>query len=98
MIRKIELELLLAGDEKEERSEDFNIRQLLKLQNNKKSKEETTSGQEFQINLLDARFQALFDGMDDRFGIDKSDPNFKPADGMKRVLSEQSSRRKRKKE
>lgn len=44
MIRKIELELLLAGDEKEERSEDFNIRQLLKLQNNKKSKEETTSG------------------------------------------------------
>ena len=44
MIRKIELELLLVGDEKEERSEDFNIRQLLKLQNNKKSKEETTSG------------------------------------------------------
>jgi len=100
---KEELELLLAGDDKEEQNKDFNMRQLIKLQTkkskkkNKKTTEEatTTSGQEFEINVDDTRFKSLFDGTDDRFGIDKTSTNFKPTVSMKMILNEQSTRRKK---
>merc|ERR1711862_927491 len=100
---KEELELLLAGDDKEEQNKDFNMRQLIKLQTkkskkkNKKTTEEatTTSGQEFEINVDDARFKSLFDGTDDRFGIDKTSTHFNPTVSMKMILNEQSTRRKK---
>ena len=109
---KEELELLLAGDAKEEQSKDFNMRELIKLQTKKststtrrqqqhakkKSKDAVSvSGEEFEINVQDTRFKALFDGTDDRFGIDKTNPSFKPTDSMKMILGEQSKRRKRRK-
>jgi len=70
-----------------------------KLRGKRKRKEEalasTVSGGDFQINLQDDRFNSLLDGNDARFGIDRTDPNFKETPGMLAVLKEQNKRRKR---
>ena len=52
-------------------------------------------GKNFKMDTTDSRFAAVFEGEDDRFGIDRTDPSFKDTDAMQQVLSEQTQRRKR---
>jgi len=106
---KEDLELLIAGDDRDEEARDFDMRGLQRLEQNKDKKlrgsrkrkeEERTAdiaGKEFQIDTKDDRFAALLDGQDSRFGIDRTDPNFKETAGMRDILAEQSRRRKSKK-
>jgi hypothetical protein len=54
-------------------------------------------GRDFKIDTTDNRFAAVLAGTDDRFGIDRTDPNFKETDAMKEILAEQTKRRKAKK-
>lgn len=103
-----ELELLLAGEHEEEEARDYDIRGIQRMEKNKdkklkggrKRKEEKiaadVSGKDFKINVDDDRFAAVLEGSDDRFGIDKTDPNFKDTSAMREILSEQSKRRKTK--
>jgi hypothetical protein len=104
-----ELELLLAGEENDERARDFDIRELerleklkgKKLRGSRKRKEteraSNVAGAEFKLDLQDDRFKAVLEGDDDRFGIDRTDPNYRETPAMKAILLEQTRRRKSKK-
>jgi hypothetical protein len=103
-----ELELLVAGDGNDD-AKDYDMRGLLRLDKNKekklkgsrKRKEELRAtdvgDSSFQVDMKDTRFQAVLEGADDRFGIDRTDPNFKETPGMRAILAEQATRRKRRK-
>lgn len=105
-----QLELLLAGEHNEELERDFNIRGIQRLEKNKdkkftgsrKRKEakvtSDVAGTDFKVNVQDDRFKAVLDGADDRFGIDKTDPNYKDTSAMREILSEQINRRKKKRQ
>ena len=105
---KNELELLLAGEDDEEQARDFDIRGIERMEKNKgkklrgsrKRKEEKlaadVAGTDFKVDINDNRFAAVLDGSDDRFGIDKTDSNFKDTTAMREILSEQTKRRKKK--
>jgi len=105
---KEELELLVAGEDGDEAARDFDMRGLERLEKNKdkklrggrKRKEEkyaaNVTGTDFKVNIADDRFNALLDGSDDRFGIDRTDPNFKETGAMREILAEQTRRRKKK--
>ena len=70
-----------------------------KLRGSRKRKEDaiasTTTGTSFQIDTADDRFSALMEGTDARFGIDRTDPQYKETPAMQRILAEQSKRRRR---
>ena len=72
-----------------------------KLRGKRKLKEDAfaadVTGGGFQIDLHDDRFKALLDGNDERFGIDRTDSNFKETQAMRDLLKEQTKRRKRRK-
>lgn len=103
-----DLELLVAGDEDEGEAKDFDMRGLQRLEKNRdkrlrgarKRKEEKIAanikGADFTVDTTDARFNAVFEGNDDRFGIDLTDSNFKETAVMRAILVEQTRRRKRK--
>jgi len=105
---KEELELLLAGDNDEEVARDFDMRGIHRLEKNKnkklrgsrKRKEEKLvaglSGKEFSLDLKDDRFAAVLEGNDGRFGIDRTDPQYKETQAMRDILDEQKNRRKKK--
>ncbi len=107
---KEQLELLLAGEHAEEEARDYDIRGIQRMEKNKgkklkgsrKRKEAKkaadVSGSNFKINVDDDRFKAVLDGSDGRFGIDKTDPNFKDTTAMRNILSEQTKRRKNKRQ
>jgi hypothetical protein len=109
-ISKEELELLMAGEQAEEEARDYDIRGIQRLEKNKgkklkgsrKRKEAKiaadVSGSGFKINVDDNRFNAVLDGSDGRFGIDKTDPNFKNTTSMREILHEQTQRRKNKRQ
>jgi len=92
-----------ASDEEVEK--DFDMRGLAriqkhtgkKLKGSRKRKEEElaaeVSGADFKIDVKDDRFNALLDGADARFGIDRTDTSFKDTPAMKEILAEQSRRR-----
>jgi hypothetical protein len=97
----------LFTDEEDEK--DYDMRGIRRIQKNKDKKlrgsrkrKETelaanVSGRDFKIDTKDQRFAAVLAGTDDRFGIDRTDPNFKGTDAMKEILAEQTKRRKAKK-
>ena len=105
---KQELELLLAGENEEEEARDYDIRGIQRIEKNKNKKlqgsrkrkeeklSEDVSGKDFKLDVQDSRFAAVLEGSDDRFGIDKTDPNFKDTPAMQKILSEQTERRKKK--
>jgi len=105
---KQELELLVAGDDHDEEARDFDMRGLERLEKNKdkklrgarKRKEDklaaNTTGTDFKVDVTDERFSRVLDGTDDRFGIDRTDPNFKETSAMSEILAEQTRRRKKK--
>jgi hypothetical protein len=104
-----ELELLLAGEENDEETRDYDMRELRrveklkdkKLRGSRKRKEEdraaSVSGADFKVDLQDERFKAVLEGHDDRYGIDRTDPRYKETPAMKQILTEQARRRKSKK-
>jgi hypothetical protein len=105
---KQELKLLMAGEDAEEEARDYDMRGIQRLEKNKgkklkgsrKRKEAKiaadVSGSEFKVNVNDNRFKAVLDGSDGRFGIDKTDPNYKDTTSMREILNEQTKRRKNK--
>jgi len=105
-----ELELLLAGEYDEEQARDYDIRGIQRMEKNKGKKLKGSrnrkeakvaadvSGADFKVDVYDDRFKAVLDGSDDRFGIDKTDPNFKDTSAMQKILSEQTKRRKKKRQ
>ena len=105
-----ELELLLAGDNTEEQERDYDIRGIQRMEKNKgkklkggrKRKEDKiaadVSGTGFKVDVHDNRFSAVLDGSDGRFGIDKTDPNYKDTSAMRDILAEQTRRRKKKRQ
>jgi len=107
---KEQLELLLAKEHAEEDTRDYDIRGIQRIEKNKgkkfkgsrKRKEAKivadVSGTNFKINVNDDRFKAVLDGGDERFGIDKTNPNFKDTTSMREILNEQSKRRKNKRQ
>ena len=106
---KEELQLLVAGEEGDEDALDYDMRGLVrmdKLKGNKlkgarKRKHEklvsNVSGVDFKIDTKDSRFAAVFQGDNDRFGIDRTDPNFKETEAMRQILSVQAAQRKARK-
>ena len=72
-----------------------------KLRGSRKRKEAeiaaNVSGTEFKIDTTDERFAALLEGNDERFGIDRTDPQYKETPAMNEVLAEQTKRRNAKK-
>lgn len=104
-----ELELLMAGAGDEEEDKDYDIRGLQRLEQNKTKKlkgarkrkeaalEANLVGTNFKVDMQDDRFSAVLDGKDDRFGIDRTDPNFKETPAMREIMAEQTRRRKKRK-
>lgn len=90
----------------EEEARDFHMRDLIRIEKNKskklkgsrKRKEQeiasNLSGSEFKIDTRDSRFAAVLEGDDDRFGIDRTNPNYKETPAMREILAEQTKRRK----
>jgi hypothetical protein len=106
---KEELQLLVAGEEGEEDARDYNMRGLVriaklkghKVKGARKRKQDklasNVAGGDFKIDTKDSRFAAVFQGENDRFGIDCTDPNFKETEAMREILAEQTKRRKARK-
>lgn len=71
-----------------------------KLKGSRKRKEQdmvsNASGLDFKIDTTDSRFSAVLEGDDDRFGIDRTNPNYKETPAMREILAEQTKRRKEK--
>jgi hypothetical protein len=71
-----------------------------KLRGSRKRKEEdivsSTSGLGFKLDTTDDRFAAVLEGDDQRFGIDRTDPQYKETPAMREILAEQTKRRKKK--
>lgn len=106
---KEELQLLVAGEEGEEDARDYDMRGLVridklkghKLKGARKRKQDklasNVAGEDFKIDTKDSRFAAVFQGENDRFGIDRTDPNFKETEAMRQILAEQTKQRKARK-
>lgn len=108
-LSKADLELLVAGDDTDELNRDYDMRELVhadkmaskKLKGARKRKEvdradrNKTDVAQFQVDVHDERFQAVLDGSDARFGIDRTDPQYKETPAMRAILTEQTKRRKK---
>mmetsp|Transcript_14026 Transcript_14026/g.20204 ORF Transcript_14026/g.20204 Transcript_14026/m.20204 type:complete len:126 (+) Transcript_14026:61-438(+) len=72
-----------------------------KLKGPRKRKEESLAaniaGGDFRVDTRDRRFAAVLDGTDSRFGIDRTDPNYKETEAMREIIEEQTKRRKARK-
>lgn len=92
-----ELELLLMNEE--DGKKHFNLKKIQDEENeskskkkrkNKKGKEEEPKDN-FEVNVNDDRFSALFTSH--HFNIDPTDPNFKKTKGMEKLITEKIKRR-----
>ncbi|CAG7830713.1 unnamed protein product [Allacma fusca] len=99
-MKDAELELLLMDEEKDNKRH-FSMKKILeaesnalsKKKKNKKWKKEKPAPEtdEFQVDLQDNRFSALY--LSHHFNVDPSDPNFKKTKGMEALVSEKQKRR-----
>ena len=99
---------LFNSTKDEEEAKDFHMRDLMRIDKNKskklrgsrKRKEDriamSASGVDFKIDKEDSRFAAVLEGDDGRFGIDRTDPQYKETPAMREILAEQTKRRKEK--
>lgn len=96
---KAELELLLMDDEDDGRKH-FSLKKLLeenqqssKKKRKRKAEKEATKadGDDFQVDLADPRFSALYDSHE--YNVDPTDPHFKKTKGMEALLTEKQRRR-----
>ncbi|XP_050350717.1 ESF1 homolog [Nymphalis io] len=97
--RKAELELLLDEDDgkdhfslkKIQESESITKKSKRKRKLKEKMKEQKQTVPDFEINLHDQRFSALYDSH--LYNIDPSDPNFKKTKNMEKIIQEKLKRR-----
>ncbi|KAM9155475.1 ESF1 homolog [Pangshura tecta] len=96
---KAEMALLMMDDEEDDRRH-FNYEKIVKHQNlSKKKKKQLMKKKElieddFQVNVADTRFQALYTSH--LFNLDPSDPNFKKTKAVEKFLEEKARRREQK--
>ncbi|XP_074845469.1 ESF1 homolog [Carettochelys insculpta] len=96
---KAEMALLMMDDEDDDRKH-FNYEKIVEQQNlSKKKKKQLMKREElieddFQVNVADARFQALYTSH--LFNLDPSDPNFKKTKAVEKILEEKARRREQK--
>lgn len=99
-----QLELMFAGDGDEVETADrlkFSKKEFektLKAQSKKQKKrkrsnEENKDADNFELDLSDDRFKAVIEGSNPDFGIDPTANEFRPTEGMKKVLDEQHKHR-----
>lgn len=88
-----ELELLLAN---EDGKKHFSLKKIQKLEETKKKKRKHKDSEEkaddFQVNVNDDRFSALFSSH--LYNIDPTDPHYKKTKGMETLINEKIKRRK----
>lgn len=93
---------LLVMDEEEDSKKHFNYDKIVEHQNlSKKKKKKLMKKMElleddFEVNVSDARFQAMYTSH--LFNLDPSDPNFKKTKAMEKILEEKARQRERKEE
>uniref|UniRef100_A0A250Y5E3 ESF1 n=1 Tax=Castor canadensis TaxID=51338 RepID=A0A250Y5E3_CASCN len=91
---------LLVMDEEEDGKKHFNYDKIVEHQNlSKKKKKQLVKKKElleddFEINVSDARFQAMYTSH--LFNLDPSDPNFKKTKAMEKILEEKARQREQK--
>ncbi|XP_061845213.1 ESF1 homolog [Colius striatus] len=97
--QKAEMALLMMDDEDDSRKH-FNYKKIVEQQNlSKKKKKRLMKKKElveddFQVNVADTRFQAMFTSP--LFNLDPSDPNFKKTKAVEKILEEKARRREEK--
>lgn len=97
--KKAELELLLDDDDGKEHfslkkiqdAENISKKSKRKRKLKEKMKEQKSVIQDFEINVNDQRFAALYDSH--HYNIDPTDPNFKKTKNMERLIQEKLKRR-----
>ncbi|KAH6942336.1 hypothetical protein HPB50_003922 [Hyalomma asiaticum] len=97
-ILQAELELLLMDDEDDGRKH-FSLKKLLeenqqggrKKRKRNAEKEPKADSDDFQVDLADPRFSALYDSHE--YNVDPTDPHFKKTKGMEALLTEKQRRR-----
>ncbi|XP_061478568.1 ESF1 homolog isoform X2 [Rhineura floridana] len=93
---KAEMALLVMDDEEDERRH-FNYDKIVEQQNLSKKKKKLLMKKkelltdDFQVNVADARFQAMYTSH--LFNLDPSDPNFKKTKAVEKILEEKARRR-----
>uniref|UniRef100_A0A803TCZ8 ESF1 nucleolar pre-rRNA processing protein homolog n=1 Tax=Anolis carolinensis TaxID=28377 RepID=A0A803TCZ8_ANOCA len=93
---KAEMSLLVMDEEEDERRH-FNYDKIVEQQNLSKKKKKLLMKKkelltdDFQVNVGDARFQAMYTSH--LFNLDPSDPNFKKTKAVERILEEKARRR-----
>ncbi|KAE8600934.1 hypothetical protein XENTR_v10013463 [Xenopus tropicalis] len=98
---KAQIALLMMDDVEDDRKH-FNYDKIVEQQNLSKrkkkqlKKKEELVEDEFQINVEDSRFQAMYTSH--LYSIDPSDPSFKKTKAMGRVLEEKARRREKEQE
>ncbi|XP_008171834.2 ESF1 homolog [Chrysemys picta bellii] len=96
---KAEMALLMMDDDEDDRRH-FNYEKIVEQQNlSKKKKKQLMKKEElleddFQVNVADTRFQALYTSH--LFNLDPSDPNFKKTKAVEKILEEKARRREQK--
>uniref|UniRef100_A0A8C0XKH9 ESF1 n=1 Tax=Castor canadensis TaxID=51338 RepID=A0A8C0XKH9_CASCN len=91
---------LLVMDEEEDGKKHFNYDKIVEHQNlSKKKKKQLVKKKElleddFEINVSDARFQAMYTSH--LFNLDPSDPNFKKTKALEKILEEKARQREQK--
>ncbi|XP_043399948.1 ESF1 homolog isoform X4 [Chelonia mydas] len=96
---KAEMALLMMDDEEDDRKH-FNYEKIVEQQNlSKKKKKQLMKKEElleddFQVNVADTRFQALYTSH--LFNLDPSDSNFKKTKAVEKILEEKARRREQK--
>ncbi|KAM6404621.1 ESF1 homolog isoform 2-T2 [Pluvialis apricaria] len=97
--QKAEMALLMMDDEDDARKH-FNYKKIVEQQNLSKKKKKLLMKKkelledDFQVNVADTRFQAMFTSP--LFNLDPSDPNFKKTKAVDKILEEKARRRKEK--
>ncbi|CAO2623356.1 ESF1 homolog [Lemmus lemmus] len=92
---------LLVMDEEEDNKKHFNYDKIVEHQNLSKKKKKKLMKKElleddFEVNVSDARFQAMYTSH--LFNLDPSDPNFKKTKAMEKILEEKARQREWKEE
>ena len=85
----------MRGIERIEKMKHKKLTKARKKKEDRKAKE--VVGTNFKVKTNDDRFAAVFDGVDDNFGIDKTNPSFRDTEAMKDILEAQSKNRKKRK-
>ena len=94
--RKAELQLLMMEDD--DGKKHFNLKSIMKNEKSKKKrrKQEETTQDDFEIDVNDTRFSALYSSH--LYAVDPSDPQFKKTKAMDTIIREKQRRSEKKNE